>query len=44
MDKEELKKDLRHCIEILSIEGQDTKEQAKFLLKELLEELDQEKK
>ena len=42
MNKEELKKNLEHCIQLLSIEGKDTKNQAKFLLEELVEELDNE--
>lgn len=42
MDQEELKKNLEHCIELLNIDGKDTKEHVKFLLEELVEELENE--
>lgn len=42
MDKEDLKKNLEHCIELLNKEGINTKEQVKFLLKEIVEELEDE--
>ena len=42
MSKEDLKKNLKSCIELLDIEGKNTKKQVRFLLKELLDELEEE--